>query len=243
MSETTTPDNTRIDVRAARERFRTQLDWLDSSHSFSFGPHHDPANTGHGLLIVNNDDTIAPGGGFGTHPHRDMEIITWVLSGALEHRDSEGNEGIITPGLAQRMSAGAGIRHSERNASDTEPVRLVQMWVVPDEVGIPPGYEQRDVSDQLDAGGLVAVASGDGRGAIHINQRGATRWAGRLGDGTELDLPDAPFVHLFVATGSVHVGGELLGEGDAARLTGAHRLIVDSDAEVLVWESAQDAGR
>ena len=121
-----------IDIRRADTRFHTEIDWLDSWHSFSFGNHYDPTNTHHGLLLVLNDDVIAPGGGFGTHPHRDMEIVTWVLDGALEHRDSEGNHGVISPGLAQRMSAGRGIRHSEVNASTTEPVHLLQMWVPPD---------------------------------------------------------------------------------------------------------------
>ena len=135
-----------IDIRRADERFHTKIDWLDSWHSFSFSDHYDPKNTHHGLLLVLNDDIIAAGGGFGTHPHRDMEIVTWVLDGALEHRDSEGNHGVITPGVAQRMSAGSGIRHSEQNASKTESVRLLQMWVPPDTPGIAPGYEQRDIS-------------------------------------------------------------------------------------------------
>ena len=121
-----------IDIRRAATRPHTSIDWLDSWHSFSFGEHHDPKNVGHGLLIVSNDDTVAAGQGFGTHPHRDMEIVTWVLSGAVEHRDSEGNHSVIRPGLAQRMSAGTGIRHSERNPSDTEPAHFVQMWVLPD---------------------------------------------------------------------------------------------------------------
>ena len=114
---------------------------------FNFGPHYSPAHEGHGLLLVNNDDIVAPGQGFGTHGHRDMEIVTWVLSGRLEHRDSEGNHGVLYPGLAQRMSAGRGIRHSEMNASPDEPVHFVQMWVLPDTAGIQPGYEQRDLND------------------------------------------------------------------------------------------------
>ena len=141
-------------------RVHTDIGWLDSWHSFSFGEHYDPDNTGHGLLIVSNDDRVAPAGGFGTHGHRDMEIVTWVLDGELEHRDSIGTHGVIYPGLAQRMSAGSGIRHSEMNHSTTAPVHFVQMWVVPDTNGIDPGYEQLDVNDRLAGGGLVAVASG-----------------------------------------------------------------------------------
>src|SRR5213595_3262746 len=149
-----------VDVRRATDRFHTQIDWLDSWHSFSFGSHDDPANTHHGLLLVNNDDVIRAGRGFGTHSHSDMEIVTWVLDGELEHRDSTGTFGVIYPGLAQRMSAGHGIRHSEMNHSSTDPVHFVQMWVVPDTAGVDPGYEQLDVNDRLAAGGLVPVASG-----------------------------------------------------------------------------------
>ncbi|MEX1007138.1 MAG: pirin family protein, partial [Acidimicrobiia bacterium] len=150
-----------VDVRRAADRFHTQIDWLDSRHSFSFGSHYDPANTHHGLLLVNNDDVIRGGGGFSTHSHADMEIVTWVLDGKLEHRDSTGTVGVIYAGLAQRMSAGSGISHSEMNASATADVHLVQMWVRPDTKGIEPGYEQHDVSEALTSGNLVTVASGD----------------------------------------------------------------------------------
>src|SRR5215813_4208535 len=143
-----------VDIRRAATRDHTQLSWLDSWHSFSFGEHYDPTNTHHGLLLVSNDDRVEPATGFGTHAHSDMEIVTWVLSGRLEHADSEGNQGELYPGLAQRMSAGTGIRHSEMNPSRTEPVHFVQMWVPPDTDGIPPGYEQRDVNDELEKGGL-----------------------------------------------------------------------------------------
>ena len=147
-----------IDVRRAVTRDATKIDWLDSKHSFSFGQHYDPANTHHGLLLVNNDDVVAPGTGFETHPHRDMEIVTWVLQGSLVHQDSTGHNGLIYPGLAQRMSAGTGILHSEKNdswrlaqehAEHQDPVHFVQMWVVPDESGITPGYEQLEIDDAL----------------------------------------------------------------------------------------------
>jgi redox-sensitive bicupin YhaK (pirin superfamily) len=157
------------------------IDWLDSWHSFSFSSHYDPANTHHGLLLVNNDDVIRAGRGFGTHSHRDMEIVTWVLDGELEHRDSTGTAGIIYPGLAQRMSAGSGIQHSETNASATADVHIVQMWVLPDTEGIDPGYEQHDVNEALAGGGLVTVASGDpAKGGVMIHQREAELLAGRL---------------------------------------------------------------
>ncbi len=128
-----------VDVRRAGDRFHTVISWLDSWHSFSFGDHRDPSNTHHGLLLVSNDDVIAPGGGFGEHPHRDMEIVTWVLRGELLHRDSTGGEGVIYPGLAQFMRAGTGIRHSEVNASATADVHVVQMWVPPGRAGLDAG--------------------------------------------------------------------------------------------------------
>ena len=160
-----------IDIRPAATRAHTQIDWLNSWHSFSFGPHYDPNNTHHGLLLVSNDDRVKAGTGFGTHGHQDMEIVTWVLEGRLEHNDSEGNHGDLYPGLAQRMSAGTGIRHSEQNPSPVEDVHFIQMWVPPDTDGIPPGYEQRDINVELDKGGLRAIASGQGHdGAITIHR-------------------------------------------------------------------------
>ena len=238
MSATIQPS---IDIRPKDQRFATQIDWLDSRHSFSFGPHYDPANTHFGLLLVSNDDVIAPATGFSTHPHRDMEIVTWVLDGELEHKDSEGNTGLIYPGLAQRMSAGTGILHSEINATSETPVHLVQMWVVPDTRRVRPAYAQLDINSELAKGGLVPVASGKGHdAAIDIRQEGAVLWAGRLKANESVLLPDAAFVHLFVAKGDVS-GPEIgaLGPGDAARLTlpGALRVTAGATgAEVLVWE-------
>src|SRR5882757_4989966 len=155
------------DVRYADQRGQTKISWLDSKHSFSFGHNYEPDNTHFGLLLVNNEDIVAPGAGFETHPHRDMEIVTWVLRGQLVHQDSEGHNGVIYPGLAQRMSAGKGILHSEKNDAfklqahrPKEGVHFVQMWVVPDESGITPGYEQLEIGNELLTGGLVPVASG-----------------------------------------------------------------------------------
>jgi len=231
-----------VDVRPAASRFHTQLDWLDSWHSFSFGPHHDPANTGHGLLLVNNDDVVRGGGGFATHGHRDMEIVTWVLDGELAHHDSTGTDGVIYPGLAQRMSAGEGIRHSEMNASATADVHLVQMWVLPDTTGIAPGYEQRDLNDELSAGRMVVVASGQGHeGAVAIHQRDAVLSVGRLDAGVAVTMPEAPHVHVFAAVGSASLDGTILATGDAARLTdaGSPTLVAGpTGVEVLVWATA-----
>jgi quercetin 2,3-dioxygenase len=231
-----------VDVRPAASRFHTQIDWLDSWHSFSFGPHRDPDNVGHGLLIVNNDDVVRGGGGFGTHGHADMEIVTWVLDGELGHRDSIGTDDVIYPGLAQRMSAGSGIRHSEMNANATADVHLVQMWVLPDTDGIEPSYEQRDLNEALAGGGLVAVASGQGHeGAVSIHQRDAVLSVGRLLAGVQVTVPDAPHVHVFVAVGGATLDGTPLGTGDAARLTDAGALTLGAGAdgaEVLIWATA-----
>jgi redox-sensitive bicupin YhaK (pirin superfamily) len=225
----------------AETRFHTRIPWLDSWHSFSFGPHIDPTNTHHGLLLVHNDDVIAPGEGFPTHGHADMEIVTWVLDGALEHHDSTGGHGIITPGLAQRMSAGRGVRHSEWNASRDEPVRLVQMWVLPDTAGIDPGYEEVDVGADLAGGALVTVAAGDGSGAVRIRQRGARLRIGRLTPGTTATVADVPHAHVFAAVGSLRIAdGPTLGAGDAVRATDAGTLMLTAGpdgVEVIVWET------
>jgi redox-sensitive bicupin YhaK (pirin superfamily) len=237
------PATTTIDIRRADDRFETRLPWLESRHSFSFGPHYDPTNTHHGLLLVSNDDIVRAGTGFSTHPHQDMEIVTWVLDGQLEHKDSEGNAGVIYPGLAQRMSAGTGIWHSEMNPNSHEDVHFVQMWVLPDTERIDPGYEQLDINGELSKGGLVPIASGrDHDGAISIRQREAVLWGGRLQPGEVVRLPDARHVHLFVARGAVDLeGAGPLAEGDAARLTAAGTPVLTADdavgAEVLLWET------
>ncbi|GAA2729493.1 pirin family protein [Actinocorallia aurantiaca] len=247
---TATP-NPQIDIRRADERFPTKISWLDSKHSFSFGRHHDPANTHHGVLLVNNDDVVRPGAGFDTHPHRDMEIVTWVLQGSLVHQDSEGHNGVIYPGLAQRMSAGTGILHSEKNDawrlkggdSHEDPVHFVQMWVVPDEAGIAPGYEQLEIGDELLKGGLVPVASGMEKhrdaAAIRIKNRYAALYAARLQAGQSVQLPEAPYLHLFVPRGKVRLeGAGALDTGDAVRFTatGGQKVTAVEDAEILVWE-------
>jgi redox-sensitive bicupin YhaK (pirin superfamily) len=239
-----------VDIRLAAQRAHSRISWLDSKHSFSFGQHYDPNNTHHGLLLVNNDDTVAAGTGFDTHPHRDMEIVTWVLHGSLVHQDSTGNSGVIYPGLAQRMSAGKGIQHSEKNDSwrlagptHEDPVHFVQMWVLPDENGINPGYEQLEIDAELLSGSLIPVASGmrqhEGAAAIRINNRFAALHAARLAPDQSVELPNAPFLHLFVARGNVTLeGAGPLGEGDAVRFTatGGQRVTATEPSEILVWE-------
>lgn len=239
-----------VDVRGTDERFKSSFGWLDSKHSFSFGHHFDRANTHHGLLLVNNDDIVDPGTGFETHPHQDMEIVTWVLEGSLVHQDSTGHSGVIYPGLAQRMSAGRGIMHSEKNDSwrlggdvHRDPVHFVQMWVVPDERNLTPGYEQLEIDHELLAGGLVPVASGmdkhDGAAAIRIKNRHAALYAARLQPGQSVQLPQAPYLHLFVPRGAVSLeGAGNLATGDAVRFTatGGQKVTATEPAEILVWE-------
>jgi redox-sensitive bicupin YhaK (pirin superfamily) len=245
-----TTQRSEVDIRRSDQRFKTNIAWLDSKHSFSFGGHYDPKNTHHGLLLVNNDDIVSPGTGFETHPHRDMEIVTWVMQGSLVHQDSTGHSGVIYPGLAQRMSAGRGIMHSEKNDSwrlagpeHRDPVHFVQMWVVPDEGGITPGYEQLEIADELLTGALVPVASGmekhDGASAIRIKNKYAALHAARLSPGQSVELPDAPYLHLFVPRGSVVLeGAGELTAGDAVRFTatGGQRVTAIEPAEILVWE-------
>ncbi|RRR40405.1 pirin family protein [Mycolicibacter terrae] len=229
-----------LDVRRAADRAVTRAPWLTSRHSFSFNDYYDPDNTHHGLLLVNNDDIVDPASGFATHPHRDAEIVTWVLSGELTHRDSLGNSGVIRPGLAQRMSAGTGIAHSERNESDSAPVHFVQMWIMPDTPGRTPGYQQEEIGDALAGGGLVTVASGrDPAAAITIGNADATLYAARLQPGGSVELPDAPYVHLFVALGRADLeGAGELDAGDAVRLTGGggQRVRAAAPAEILIWQ-------
>jgi redox-sensitive bicupin YhaK (pirin superfamily) len=247
-----TVTTTTYDVRRAADRDSTRLSWLDSHHSFSFGSHYDPANTHFGLLLVNNDDRVEPGTGFETHPHQDMEIVTWVLDGALVHQDSEGHSGVIYPGLAQRMTAGTGILHSEKNdswrltggAEHGDPVHFVQMWVLPDRARLEPGYEQLEIDDARLRSGLVVVASGMPRdadqAAVRIQQRHAALLASRLDPGSSVQLPSAPFVHVYVARGDVTLeGAGPLATGDAVRVTAAdgQRLTAGPEgAEVLLWE-------
>jgi redox-sensitive bicupin YhaK (pirin superfamily) len=229
------------EIRRAADRAVTTTPWLQSRHSFSFGDHYDPDNTHHGLLLVNNDDIVEPQTGFDTHPHRDMEIVTWVLRGELTHQDSTGNRGVIYPGLAQRMSAGSGILHSEKNESRTEPVHFVQMWVVPDETAIAPGYQQREIDTDELSGALVTIASGmpGHDAAIRLHNRAAALHGARLRAGDAVSLPAAPYLHLFAARGRVTVEGiGDLDEGDAVRFTDAEgrRVTAGEPSELLIWE-------
>jgi quercetin 2,3-dioxygenase len=227
-------------LRRAGERGHAQHGWLDSFHTFSFADYHDPSHMGFRSLRVINDDTVAPGRGFGSHPHRDMEIISYVLDGALAHRDSMGTGSVIRPGDVQRMTAGTGVVHSEHNPSKTEPVHFLQIWLIPSQQGLPPGYEQRTFPTEHKAGRLRLVASPDGRdGSITIHTDAAV-YAGVLGAGQTAELPLAPGRHawIHVARGAARVNGHDLGAGDGLALSDEPRVQVEGldRGEVLVFD-------
>lgn len=228
-----------LTIRRSADRGRTRIDWLDSYHTFSFGDYFDPAHMAFRSLRVINDDIIAGGGGFGEHPHRDMEIITWVLDGALQHRDSLGHGAVIRPGRLQMMSAGKGIRHSEFNASQTEPVRLLQIWISPRARGLTPRYDQGDFDLASRTNRLCLVASGDGRdGSVRIEQDADVFVATLQPEATVSKAIDANrHVWVQVARGQVRVNGEVLDQGDAASLSGPATATIGSDegGEVMVF--------
>jgi redox-sensitive bicupin YhaK (pirin superfamily) len=230
-----------ITIRPANERGRTEWGWLDSRHTFSFGEYWDPKHEGFRTLRVLNDDRVAPGGGFGTHGHRDMEILSYVLDGALEHQDSSGGGGVIRPGEIQFMRAGNGVRHSEYNASKTEPVHFLQIWIVPDRRGLAPGYAQTTFDREAARDGFVLLASNDATdGAIQVSQD-VKVFVTELAEGAARSLPLAngrsAWVH--VAKGSARLNGVELSEGDGAALSGEPKVELEGRAgggEVLVFE-------
>ncbi len=231
-----------ITLRPAADRFHTQIGWLDSWHTFSFGEHYDPAHMGFRALRVINDDRVAPAAGFPTHPHRDMEIISYVLDGAIAHQDSLGNGSVIKPGEVQRMTAGTGVRHSEHNPSRTEAVHFLQIWLLPERPGLTPGYEQKPIPTADDGGPLRLVgAAPGGGGAVTIHQD-VRLYAGRLtpGQGARVSLAPGRHAWVQVARGSVVLNDRSLGEGDGAAVTDetSLQLVASESAEVLVFDLA-----
>jgi len=229
-----------LTLRKATDRGHANHGWLDSHHTFSFADYYDPREMGWGTLRVINEDRVAPGMGFGTHPHRDMEIISYVLEGALEHRDSMGTGSIIRPGDVQRMSAGTGVTHSEYNHSKEQLVHFLQIWIEPKFRGVRPGYEQKNFPEQEKRGRLRLVAAPDGRdGAVTINQD-AWIYAGLLNgaDQARLSIAAGHRVYVHLVKGALTVNGQVLGEGDGAKLQGVEELVLDgaSNAEVLVFD-------
>jgi redox-sensitive bicupin YhaK (pirin superfamily) len=231
-----------LSVRKAGERGHANHGWLDTWHTFSFADYYDPQEMGYGPLRVINDDQVAPGQGFGTHGHRDMEIITYVLAGALEHKDSMGNGSIIRPGNVQRMSAGTGVRHSEYNHSQADLVHFLQIWIEPKLRGVQPSYEQKPFSTQEKKGRLRLVASPDGaEGSVRIHQD-AWVYATVLDGDDEVvhTLPAGHKAYVHVARGAAHLNGQRLSAGDGARVADERelRLGKGNDAEVLLFDMA-----
>jgi quercetin 2,3-dioxygenase len=226
-------------VVRSQERAHADHDWLNTYYSFSFADYVDPANLNWGALRVFNDDTIAAGTGFPTHPHRDMEIVTYVLSGELAHRDSLGNHGVVGPGGIQFMSAGTGVRHSEYNASSEHPLHLVQMWVLPGRIGTAPSYGQMAFETEQRRNRWLPVVSGQPavEAPIRITQD-ATLRVGRI-EGESVVAAFAPrrYGFLFVADGAVAANGEPLRAGDAVRLYDVDRLVVEGRGELVLWDT------
>ena len=230
-----------MNIRRSHERGHANYGWLDTRHTFSFASYYDPAHTGFRALRVINDDRVVGGEGFPTHPHRDMEIISYVVDGALEHKDSMGNGSIIRPGEVQRMRAGTGVTHSEYNHSATDPVRFLQIWVLPEEQGLEPGYAQKLFGDER-RGRLRLVASRYGaEGSVQI-QQDLLMFASVLGDGDRVTYELAPARHawLQVVRGTVRGEGTELGEGDGASFSEASSITIESlgDGEVLLFDMA-----
>ena len=229
-----------INVRSAAERGTANFGWLDSRHTFSFGEYYNPKQMGFGPLRVINEDRVSPGQGFGTHGHRDMEIISYVLEGALEHKDSMGNGSVIKPGDLQYMSAGTGVAHSEFNASKTEPVHLYQIWMLPEKQGLKPAYDQKNFSEAEKRGKLRLVASPDGReGSVKLRQDNEL-YATVLGAGETVkhELKKDRHAYVQVARGSIKLNGKLLETGDGAAISAekAVELTGVEDAEVLLFD-------
>jgi redox-sensitive bicupin YhaK (pirin superfamily) len=229
-----------ITIRKAEERGHFNFGWLNTYHTFSFGEYYDPRNMGFRTLRVINEDWVHPGRGFPTHGHRDMEIITYVLEGGLEHKDSMGNGSIIRPGDVQKMSAGTGVRHSEANPSQSDSVHLLQIWILPDKTGIEPSYEQKKFEDDEKQGRLRLVASPDGGdGSVTIHQD-ASVYAALLDPAQQVTQELKPGRHAWVqvARGAVEVNGQSLGQGDGAAVSNESQLTIAGKerAEILLFD-------
>jgi redox-sensitive bicupin YhaK (pirin superfamily) len=230
-----------LTIRKAEDRGHANHGWLDTHHTFSFADYYHPKFMGFGALRVINDDTVAPGGGFPPHSHRDMEIVTYVLEGALQHQDSMGNGSIIKPGDVQRMSAGTGVTHSEYNASKKEPVHFLQIWIVPRRSGLPSGYEQQYFSDEEKRGRLRLVASPDGTDSSVRIQQDARMFAALLegsGPAVSQSIENGRLGWLHVARGSAELNGSPLKAGDGVAIQGAEKLSIRSSdrGEILLFD-------
>jgi hypothetical protein len=240
-----------FEIRRGADRARTRTEWLDSAHSFAFGPHYDPDNTGFGLLVAHNCDVLQPGPGYPVHAHRDIEILTWVVAGTLAHSERDGTPTVIPAGQLHYLSAGSGIRHTEFSADD-QPVQVVQMWLTPDEFGLPPTSCLLQPGDRLASGELVEVASGAAAGqdgVLRIRQRAAALSVARLPAGATMPLPAARYLHVYLTAGSgtFETGdGQVLGvlaAGDALRITGDDdALRITDDALRITGDAVRITG-
>ena len=231
-----------ISIRKSKERGHFDHGWLNTYHTFSFDQYYDPRYMGFRTLRVINEDFVAPGRGFPKHGHRDMEIITYILEGGLKHEDSMGNGSVIRPGDVQRMTAGTGVRHSEQNASDSERVHLLQIWILPHTVGLEPGYEQKAFSTDERREGLRLIASEDGReGSVEVHQD-VTLYASILAEGNEVEhtMDERRYAWIQVARGAVSVNSEKADQGDGVVAVGESNLRIkaDKDAEILLFDLA-----
>ena len=231
-----------ITLRQSRERGHFDHGWLNTYHTFSFDQYYDPRYMGFRQLRVINEDFVAPGNGFPTHGHRDMEIITYILEGALQHEDSMGNGSVIRPGDVQRMTAGTGVRHSEKNASASEAVHLLQIWILPETVGLEPGYEQKAFTEDERRGQLRLIASDDGRdGSVTVHQD-VSVFASMLGEGQSVkrDMDQTRYGWIQVARGEINVNGQRAGQGDGAIAMGESSLdiVAEQPSEILLFDLA-----
>ncbi len=228
-----------ISIRRGDDRGHANHGWLDARHTFSFANYHHPDQMGFRALRVINEDRINPGAGFPTHSHQEMEIITYVLEGALAHKDSTGGGGVITPGMVQYMSAGSGVSHSEFNASDSEPLHLLQIWLLPNVRGGSPRYEERKITD-AGRGVMALIASPDGRDGSFAIRQDAELYAAKMSDGEELSHKFAPgrYGWLQIAKGGVEIGGLMMQAGDGARISDESEVTFTAlaDSEILLFD-------
>lgn len=229
-----------LEVRKANQRGPTKIGWLDSKHTFSFGQYHDPEYMGFRVLRVINEDRVIPAAGFGTHSHQDMEIISYVLEGALKHEDSMGTSSVIRPGEIQRMSAGTGVQHSEMNPSGSEPVHFLQIWILPERKGLPPGYEQKQMPEVDGAAQLDLIGSRDGRDDSVVIHQDLSLYRASLRDAAKVELPLQTGRHAWVQVvrGATVVNGINLSTGDGLAVSAEAALSLQggSSAELLVFD-------